>query len=181
MEWRVNQTTIKFFQGDITTFTTDAIVNAANNHLWMGGGVAGAIKQAGGRIIEEEAIRLGPIPIGEAVVTTAGNLKAKYVIHAAGMGQDLQTDADKIRQATRNSLLRACQYRLSSIAFPAIGTGVGGFPARAAAEVMLHEVVEHCQQETTLREIDFVLYDASTYMVFLQVAEQFLQKKRKKL
>src|SRR3990170_7908766 len=98
---------IEVLRGDITKLELDALVNAANNRLWMGGGVAGALKRAGGPEIEAEAIKKGPIPIGEAVVTGAGKLKAKYVIHAAVMGQDLQTDATKIRQATVNSLKRA--------------------------------------------------------------------------
>jgi len=173
MELKVNQTVIKIVKGDITAFTTDAIVNASNNHLWMGGGVAGAIKHAGGKVIEEEAVRLGPIPIGEAVITGAGKLKAKYVIHAAGMGQDLQTDAEKIALATRNSLHRAKQYHLSSIAFPAIGTGVGGFSAGSAAEVMVQEAINHAKQDTSLTEIIFVLYDNRTYTSFLRVFEQF--------
>jgi O-acetyl-ADP-ribose deacetylase (regulator of RNase III) len=175
MELVINKTTIKLVHGDITLFATDAIVNAANNHLWMGGGVAGAIKHVGGKIIEEEAVRLGPIPIGEAVITGAGNLKAKYVIHAAGMGQDLQTDAEKIALATRSSLFRAKQYHLTSIAFPAIGTGVGGFPTDMAAEVMVREAIAHAKSETSLNEIYFVLYDSLTYNSFLRVFEQ-LQK-----
>ena len=172
MEIKVNLTIIKIVQGDITTFATDAIVNAANNHLWMGGGVAGAIKQAGGKSIEEEAVRLGPIPIGEAVVTTAGNLKSKYVIHAAGMGQDLQTDDEKIAIATRNSLLRANQYHLVSIAFPAIGTGVGGYPIDKAAEIMLQEAIEHAKLGTSLREIYFVLYYNRAYNIFNHTSER---------
>jgi O-acetyl-ADP-ribose deacetylase len=166
MEIKVNLTVIKIVQGDITTFATDAIVNAANNHLWMGGGVAGAIKHVGGKSIEEEAVRLGPIPIGEAVVTNAGNLKSRYVIHAAGMGQDLQTDDEKIALATRNSLLRANQYHLLSIAFPAIGTGVGGYPVDKTAEIMLREAIAHAKQDTSLREIYFVLYDNHTFNIF---------------
>ncbi len=172
MEITINQTIIKIVQGDITTFATDAIVNAANNHLWMGGGVAGAIKHAGGKSIEEEAVRLGPIPIGEAVVTNAGNLKTKYVIHAAGMGQDLQTDDEKIALATRNSLLRANQYHMISIAFPAIGTGVGGYPVEKAAEIMLQEVVTHVKEETSLKEIYFVLFDNRSFAVFNQISQR---------
>ena len=92
MEIMIGSAIISILQGDITAVEADAIVNAANNRLWMGGGVAGAIKRKGGKSIEDEAVRLGPIPIGEAVATTAGNLNAKYVIHAAGMGTDLRTD-----------------------------------------------------------------------------------------
>ena len=113
---------IKFVKGDITDMEVDAIVNAANNELWMGGGVAGAIKRKGGIEIEEEAVKKGPIPVGEAIVTGAGKLKAKYVIHGAVMGRDLQTDAEKIKNATINSLKRAEELGLKSIAFPAFGT-----------------------------------------------------------
>src|SRR2546428_3273502 len=112
--------TIEARMGDITQADVDAIVNAANNHLWMGAGVAGAIKRAGGPDIEREAISKGPIPVGEAVVTSAGALRAKYVIHAAAMGQNLQTDAAKVRLATRNALTRARELAIRSIAFPAL-------------------------------------------------------------
>ena len=121
---------IILIQGDITDYKTDAIVNAANNELWMGSGVAGAIKAKGGIEIEEEAKAKGPIKVGEAVATTAGKLKAKFVIHAAVMGQDSKTNENYIRNATLSSLKEAEELNLSSIAFPALGTGVGGFPIR---------------------------------------------------
>lgn len=148
---------IRLVQGDITQLSVDAIVNAANNHLWMGAGVAGAIKRAGGQEIEEEAVRKGPIPVGEAVVTGAGRLKAKCVIHAAAMGQDLKTDAEKIRAATENSLKRAEELGITSIAFPALGTGVGGFPLGEAAKIMLGVVAKHLAGTTTLKEVVFAL------------------------
>ncbi len=153
-------------KGDITRMETDAIVNAANNALWMGGGVAGAIKRSGGREIEDEAIRQGPIPVGEAAVTGAGALKARYVIHAAVMATDLVTDAKKIRAATRNSLLRAEELGLKSIAFPALGTGVGGFPYSKAAQIMIDTVREHLAEESTLQEVLFVLYDDEALAAF---------------
>ena len=118
-------------QGDICERPVGAIVNAANNHLWMGGGVAGAIKRRGGVEIEREAMAQGPIPVGRAVATGAGALAARYVIHAAVMGQDLRTDAALIREATRAALLVAEGLGVQSIAFPALGTGVGGFPLEA--------------------------------------------------
>lgn len=139
----MNNKKIKIFiiQGDITTSDAEAIVNAANNHLWMGAGVAGAIKRVGGKIIEDEAISKGPIPVGSAIETTAGNLKAKYVIHAAVMKQDLITNENYIRNATR-SVLELCErLKLKSVAFPALGTGVGGFPIDKCAEIMLTEVL----------------------------------------
>jgi len=134
--------TIEIVEADITTLDVDAVVNAANNHLWMGAGVAGAIKRAGGQEIEREAVAQGPIPVGEAVVTTGGNLIAKYVIHAAAMGQNLATDAVKIRAATTNALLRANEKKVVSIAFPALGTGVGGFAPGLAAHTMIDAILD---------------------------------------
>ena len=118
---------IEIIEGDITRVSADALVNAANNYLWMGAGVAGAIKKAGGKEIEEEAVRKGPIPVGAVVETSAGRLPVKFIIHAAVMGQDLRTSAAIIKQATVNSLRKAEELGLKSIAFPALGTGVGGF------------------------------------------------------
>ena len=156
-------------QGDITREETEAIVNAANSSLWMGGGVAGAIKRVGGREIEEEAVKKGPIPVGEAVVTGAGKLPCRYVIHAAVMGPDLVTDEEKIRAATKNSLLRAQELGLKSIAFPALGTGVGRFPYSKAAEVMIQEVREHLARGSPLEEVVFVLYGEEVYRAFEKV------------
>ena len=159
---------IEVYQEDITRLQYDALVNAANNHLWMGGGVAGALKRAGGKEIEDEAVKKGPIPVGEAAVTGAGKLKAKYIIHAAVMGQNLQTDAEKIRQATRNSLLRGDEFGIKSIAFPALGTGVGGFPLDECARIMIDEVRRHSAGKTGLEKVVFVLYDQPAYQAFKQ-------------
>ncbi len=155
-------------QGDITQVEVDAVVNAANNHLWMGGGVAEALKRAGGPEVEAEALTKGPIPVGEAAVTTAGRLPARYVIHAAVMGQDLQTNAEKIRQAIRNSLLRADELGIKTIAFPALGTGVGGFPLSECARIMIGEVIQHSAGETGLETVTFVLFDEAVFGVFRQ-------------
>lgn len=164
---------ITLYEGDITQLTTEAIVNAANNHLWMGAGVAGAIKRAGGAEIEQEAVSKGPIPVGEAVVTGAGQLKARYVIHAAAMGQDLRTDAEKIRAATANSLKRADELGLRSIAFPALGTGVGGFSYRQAAEVMIKAMRQHLVGQTSLEEVVLALYGQQAYEAFaVELARQ---------
>jgi O-acetyl-ADP-ribose deacetylase (regulator of RNase III) len=164
----IDNKSIGIVQGDLTEMEADALVNAANNHLWMGGGVAGALKRKGGKIIETEALEKGPIPIGEAVLTTAGKLKAKYVIHAAGMGTDLRTDADKIKNATHNALKRAHEANLNSVAFPAIGTGVGGFTVEKAAEIMLGTAVNFLKTEhkTSIENIIFVLYTQSAYSTF---------------
>jgi O-acetyl-ADP-ribose deacetylase (regulator of RNase III) len=166
---------IELYEGDITKLATDAIVNAANNNLWMGGGVAGAIKHAGGSQIEVEATGKGPVFVGEAVVTTAGALDADYVIHAAVMGQDLTTDADKIRLATRNSLRRAVELGITSLAFPALGTGVGGFPAGECASVMLDEIRSFSNENNHLKKVVIALFDEVSYEVF----EQELAKQAK--
>jgi O-acetyl-ADP-ribose deacetylase (regulator of RNase III) len=163
---------IELFRGDVTQLELDALVNAANNRLWMGGGVAGAIKRAGGRDIEIEAISKGPVSVGEAVVTIAGSLKAKYVIHAAVMGQDLTTDAEKIRQATRNSLLRATELGIDSIVFPALGTGVGGFSVAECARIMIDEVLTYPSDKTSLKRVVFALFDELSYQVFQQELER---------
>jgi O-acetyl-ADP-ribose deacetylase (regulator of RNase III) len=159
---------ITLYQGDITQLDTEAIVNAANNHLWMGAGVAGAIKRAGGAEIEREAVSKGPIPVGEAVATGAGQLKARYVIHAAAMGQDLRTDAEKIRAATVNSLKRADDLGLRSVAFPALGTGVGGFSYRQAAEVMIEAIQQYLVGQTALDEVVLALYGRQAYEAFAE-------------
>jgi O-acetyl-ADP-ribose deacetylase (regulator of RNase III) len=153
-------------KGDITEVHADAVVNAANSALWMGAGVAGAIKRVGGQEIEDEAVAQGPIPVGEAVATGAGRLQATFVIHAAVMGTDLVTDADKIRSATKNSLLRAEEVGLKTVAFPALGTGVGGFPISKAAEIMINTVGEHLAGESVVQKVLFVLYSDEACRAF---------------
>lgn len=159
-------TRIRLVQGDITALDVDAIVNAANDHLWMGAGVAGAIKRAGGEEIEREAVAKGPIAVGEAVVTGGGKLKAKHVIHAAVMGQDLRTDAEKIRRATASSLRRAAELGLRSVAFPALGTGVGGFPLAECARLMIGEVERHLRAGSSLEDVVFALRGSDAFGAF---------------
>ncbi len=126
-------------EGDITAVEADAIANAANDHLWMGAGVAGAIKRAGGDEIEREAMAQGPVEPGTAVATTAGRLRARYVIHGAVMGQDLRTNAELVRRTTRACLALADELGCESLALPAFGTGVGGFPLGECARLMVGE------------------------------------------
>ena len=164
-------TTIEIIRGDITKQDVDAIVNAANNHLWMGAGSAGAIVRAGGREIEDEAISQGPIEVGEAVVTGGGDLPARHVIHAAAMGEDLITSADLIRAATENALKRAEELKLSSVALPAIGTGVGGFPLDEAAAIMLGVVRARSGGAGAVRTVRFVLFDEAAHDAFLAASE----------
>jgi len=166
MEKNLSGVKIKVVQGDVTDLEVDAIVNAANDHLWMDAGVAGAIKRKGGKEIEDEAMKKGPIPIGEAVVTSAGGLKAKYVIHAAVMGQDLVTNEEYIKNATQNSLKRAEELEIESIAFPAFGTGVGGFPMDKCARIMLDEAKDFSKKTKYLKEVLFVLFDKKSYDIW---------------
>jgi O-acetyl-ADP-ribose deacetylase (regulator of RNase III) len=164
----IGDATIETPQGDISQAQVDAVVNAANNHLWMGAGVAGALKRAGGIAIESEAVAKGPIDVGEAIVTSAGALRARYVIHAAVMGQDLRTDRWKISSATRNSLIRAQELGISSIAFPAFGAGVGGFPPEETADAMISECVSSIQSglAPSLKKILFVLFSDDVLAAF---------------
>ena len=138
-------------QGDLTEARVDAIVNAANNDLMLGGGVAGAIRIKGGPSIQEECNRIGPIRIGEAAITGGGKLAARHVIHAASMRLGGSTSEQGLRESTRNSLLRAKEKGLESIAFPAIGTGIAGFPMDRCAEEMLEEIRDHLKGATSIK------------------------------
>jgi len=166
MNIHVGKGTITVLQGDIAEQETDVIVNAANDQLWMGAGVAGAIKRKGGTSIETEAIAKGPIPVGGAILTSAGKLKAKGVIHAAVMGQDLHTNAGAISKASVSSLALAEQQGFASISFPALGTGVGGFSLHHCASLMIGAAIEFMIVATKLREIRFVLFDEEARAIF---------------
>lgn len=166
--------TIEIVDDDIAAQSTDAVVNAANNAFWMGSGVAGAIKARGGRQIEAEAMAQGPVQPGECVVTSAGRLAARHVIHAAVMGQDLRTSAAVIQTATRNALELAESRGLASIAFPALGTGVGGFPLAECARIMLGAVRGWAPAAKSLRVVRFVLFGRAAYSAFEQAARDAL-------
>jgi len=153
---------------DITEQASDAVVNAANNYLWMGAGVAGAIKAKGGVEIELEAMRLGPIEPGQAVTTTAGRLRTRYCIHAAAMGQDLVTSAELIARAARSALAEAERLELDSVAFPALGTGVGGFPADACARLMIAAALSHSRDHAKPGSVSFVLRDEPAFRSFVE-------------
>ncbi|MDE3110365.1 MAG: macro domain-containing protein [Acidobacteriota bacterium] len=167
---------IEIVQGDLTEMDTDAIVNAANNDLQLGGGVAGAIRRKGGQQIQAECDAIGPVPLGGAAITSGGNLKAKHVIHAASMELGGRTSALTLRSSTAHSLRIAAQNGLKTIALPAVGTGIAGFPVRECAEIMLREAVRHLEGETTLEKIYFVLFDAAALSTFKEV---FVQMKAK--
>ena len=167
MRAKIGAATVAIERGDISLIEADAVVNAANTELAMGTGVAGALKKRGGVVIEEEAMRQGPIEVGAAVLTTAGNLAATHVIHAAAMGPDLKTDATKIGAATKSALQLAEKHRITSIAFPGLGTGVGGFPPANAADAIMTTVLDHLKSGgSTLRRVIFVLYQDEAYKAF---------------
>ena len=157
---------VSFRQGDLTEAQVDAIVNAANSDLQLGGGVAGAIRRKGGPAIQEQCDRIGPIRIGEAAATTGGKLKARHVIHAASMKLGGTTSEQSLRDSTRNSIRRAAELKIESIAFPAIGTGIAGFPMDRCAQVMLDEVRAHLSGTTSLKRIEFVLFDRPALEIF---------------
>jgi O-acetyl-ADP-ribose deacetylase (regulator of RNase III) len=151
-------------QGDIARVEADAIANAANDRLWMGAGVAGALKRAGGDEIEREAMAIGGIPLGTAVATTAGRLRARWVIHGAVMGQDLRTDADLVQRTTRACLEVADELGARSLALPAFGTGVGGFPLGRCASIMVEEAGIFAAE--SLESVIFAVYGEEAYEAF---------------
>ncbi len=142
----------------------DAIANAANDHLWMGAGVAGAIKRAGGEEIERDAVAKGPVPVGTAVATGAGRLRARYVIHGAVMGQDLRTSAELIDRTTRSCLEVADELGCESLALPAFGTGVGGFPLEECAGIMV--AAARSYEPSSLRRVVFAVFGADAARAF---------------
>jgi O-acetyl-ADP-ribose deacetylase (regulator of RNase III) len=166
--------TLEIADGDIAAERTDAVVNAANNAFWMGSGVAGALKARGGQQIEVDAMAQGPVEPGGCVITPGGRLPARHVIHAAVMGQDLQTSAALIDRATRCALAMAEAHQLESIAFPAFGTGVGGFPLDECARIMIDAVRAHAKAATSLRLVRLVLFGHPAYRAFAAVAAELL-------
>ncbi len=155
-------------QGDLTEQDTDAIVNAANNDLILGGGVAGAIRRKGGEEIQRECDEIGSIPVGYAAITTGGKLKARFVIHELGG----KTTADSLRSSTAYCLKIANERGLKSIAFPAVGTGIAGFPLKECAEIMLREAAQHLRGETSVETVHFVLFDDAAKRVFERAWKQ---------
>lgn len=157
---------IEILQGDLTGMDVDAIVNAANNDLKLGGGVAGAIRRKGGPQIQAECDAIGTIPLGGAAITSGGNLKTRHVIHAASMELGGRTSALTLRSSTAHSLRIAAQQGLKTVAFPAVGTGIAGFPLRECAEIMFREALRHLEGDTTVEKIYFVLYDDEALSTF---------------
>ena len=147
---------IEVVDGDIAALAVDAVANAANDHLWMGAGVAGAIKRAGGEEIEREAVAKGPVAVGEAVATGAGRLKVRHVVHGVVMSQDLRTSAEAIDRTTRRCLEVADELGAESLALPAFGTGVGGFPLEECAAIMVRAARDH--RPRSLRRVVFAVF-----------------------
>lgn len=153
--------------GDIADMEVDAIVNAANTDLVLGSGVAGSIRRKGGPAVQAECGRLSPVPLGEAAVTGGGALSARYVIHAAGMRPGGRVSRESLIAATTNSLLRADELSLGTVAFPAIGTGAGGFPVEKCAAIMTETVTDYLKKEdSSIEKIYFVLYDEPAFRAF---------------
>ncbi|MFX0036675.1 MAG: macro domain-containing protein [Candidatus Hermodarchaeota archaeon] len=165
-ELKIKESIIKLVQGDITELDTDVIVNAANAQLILGGGVAGAIRKKGGQKIQEECNKIGGTFVGGAVITTGGNLKAKYVIHAVGPRMGEGNEDNKLRNATLNSLKIMDEKKLKSIAFPAISTGIFGYPIDRCAKIMINTTKEYLQGDTQIKKVIFCLFTTSDYAVF---------------
>ena len=173
MEKKVGQAVIEVRQCDITEMDTDAIVNAANAQLILGAGVAGAIKAKGGPRIQEECNAIGGTFVGGAVITTGGNLQARHVIHAVGPRKGEGNEDEKLENATLNSLKVADENKLSSITFPAISTGIFGFPKERCAEIMLGAVNDYLKKGGTgLKKVVFCLHGASSHEIFSDTLER---------
>jgi O-acetyl-ADP-ribose deacetylase (regulator of RNase III) len=177
MKAKINNTFLELVQCDITEQTTDAIVNAANTALQMGGGVAGAIRRKGGPTIQEECNRIGGTHVGGAVITRGGNLAAKYVIHAVGPIHGTEHEDSKLKDATLNSLKLADQKGLKSIAFPAISTGIYGFPKGRCAKIMLSTTIAYLEGPTKLEKVVCCLYDKKTLQIFEDALFSLTQKR----
>ena len=177
MSAKINKAVLELTQGHITDQTTHAIVNAANAALQLGGGVAGAIRRKGGPKIQEECNRIGGTHVGGAVITTGGNLAAKYVIHAVGPRHGEEHEDAKLKDATLNSLILADQNHLKNIAFPAISTGIFGFPKDRCATIMLSTTIAYLEGPTKLEKVVYCLYDQKTFEIFKRTLKSLTQSR----
>ncbi|MHA1695108.1 MAG: macro domain-containing protein [Candidatus Helarchaeota archaeon] len=175
MNVRIKDSEINLIKGDITEQDTDAIVNAANAQLIMGGGVAGAIRRKGGPAIQEECNKIGGTFVGGAVITTGGNLKARYVIHAVGPRMGEGDEDNKLKNATLNSLKLADKHNLKSIAFPAISTGIFGYPINKCAKIMLSTTIEYLKGNSNIKSVNFVLFTQNDFNVFKNTLTELLK------
>jgi O-acetyl-ADP-ribose deacetylase (regulator of RNase III) len=176
MKMQINNVTLELVEGDITAMDTDAIVNAANERLVHGGGVAGIISQRGGPIIQAESdawVRAhGPVPTGSAAITSGGNLKARHVIHAVGPIYDaVSRPAELLASAVRAALQLTDDHGLKSVALPAISTGIFGYPMEEAAQVMLQAAIAYSKGDTGLERVVFCLYGQAAFDVFAEALE----------
>lgn len=166
MRWRTWLSRIELWNGDICDLEVDAIVNPANLSLWMATGVGGAIKRAGGDAIEFAAVRQAPVPLGGAIVTPGGTLAARAVIHAVSLDRDRRTSGPVIEAAVRSALARAREIGAASVAFPALGTGVGGFPLEDAARITVATVRDELDRSPSIEHVIFALRGAAAYQAF---------------
>ncbi len=180
IEFEIGKATVRLVKGDITNMETDGIVNAANSSLMGGGGVDGAIHRKGGPQILQECKKIratqfpAGLPTGQAVITSAGNLKAKHVIHAVGpvWHGGRSSEAELLAQAYQNSLLTAVDNGLSSVAFPSISTGAYGYPVQDASRIALKSVKMFLEKESNLSEVVFVLFSESDLKVYMDAARE---------
>ena len=176
MKVNVGNSVLELVEGDITEMETDAIVNAANAQLIMGGGVAGAIKKKGGPKIQAECNKIGGTFVGGAVITTGGNLKAKHVIHAVGPRMGEGNEDEKLKNATLNSLKLADENKLKSLSFPAVSAGIFGFPIERCAEIMLKTSIDYLKGQPGLERVVFCLFGRGSYQVFEKRLKQELSE-----
>ncbi len=165
-------TRIHIEQGDLTAREVDAIVNAANNDLQLGGGLAGAIRRKAGPTVQAECDRHGPVKVGEAAITGAGDLPARFIIHQASMRLGGRTTDESLRSSTAAVLALAEAHGVRTLAFPATGTGIAGFPMDRCARIMLGEVRRHVAAGSSLTDVHFVLFDAAACETFRRVHEE---------
>ena len=176
----VNKTKLLLLQGDITRQSTDAIVNAANSGMMGGGGVDGAIHRAGGPAILEDCKQIisqqGSLPTGEAVITTGGNLQAKYVVHTVGpvWHGGHGSEPELLASAYRQSLRISVENGLKSISFPSISTGAYGYPLKLAAPIALETIIDFLNRDESIKEVVFVLFEDKTYQAYAQALEALL-------
>ncbi len=171
-EWSSKGRTLKLVEGNIVLLDVEAVVNAANKSLVLGGGVAGAIRNMGGPSIQVECDKIGPIKVGEAAITNAGNLKAKYVIHAAGPVYGEGNEEKKLLNATLSSLEIAEEKKIKDMAFPAVSAGIFGFPIQRCSEIMLETAMKFLEEHEYPQEVIFCLYGQDATSVFENTLEE---------
>lgn len=173
---KIRETILELTQGDITDLQAEAIVNAANTALQLGDGVAGAIRRKGGPKIHEECNKMGTIEVGQAAITAGGKLEAKHVIHAVGPVHGEEHEDEKLKDATLNSLILADKHSLKSIAFPAISTGVFGFPKDRCAIIMLSTTIAYLEGPTNIKKVIYCLYDRKAFEIFVATLKSLTER-----